>query len=113
MGTKLAGALPQGESNGLAAISRELVELPDKVHVVIALVDCSKITHKVDDGDVIPTARIRRIEAISDAEDGLVLRRILLRQYERRTGKEVLPFALEEDLRSAFGDPEAEDAEKP
>jgi len=103
----LAGALPAGESNGLDAIARELIETPEKVHVVIALVDCSKITTKTDSGDVIPTARVRRIEAITDPEDGHRMRVLLRREYERRTGKTVLPFDLEEDLRKAFGSEES------
>lgn len=104
MSANMAGALPVGEANGLAAIARELVEEPNRVHVVIALVDCSKITTKTDSGDVIPTARIRRIEAIKDLEDGRRMRVLLRREYERRTGKTVLPFELEEDMRKAFGD---------
>jgi hypothetical protein len=101
---KLAASLPNGEGNGLAAIAGELVDTPEKVHVVVALVDCSKITTETDSGDIIPTARIRRIEAINDSADGHHLRKLLRRQYERRTGKTVLPFELEEDLRAAFGD---------
>lgn len=104
MSANLAGSLPAGEANGLAAIARDLVEEPNRVHVVIALVDCSKITTKTDSGDVIPTARIRRIEAIKDLEDGRRMRVLLRREYERRTGKTVLPFELEEDMRRAFGD---------
>ncbi|HEU4422088.1 MAG TPA: hypothetical protein VFR67_06050 [Pilimelia sp.] len=104
MSTKLSSSLPQGEANGLAAIATALAETPETVHVVIALVDCSKITTNVDNGDVIPTARVRRIEAITDPQDGHRLRQLLRRQWERRTGKTVLPFELEDDLRAAFGD---------
>lgn len=109
MSASLAGALPEGEANGLNAIARELVDSPNTVHVVIALVDCSKITTKTDSGDIVPTARIRRIEAIKDPADGHRLRVLLRREWERRTGKTVLPFELEEDMRKAFGeDPGAE-----
>lgn len=104
MSVTLAGALPEGEGNGLAAIARELVENPERVHVVIALVDCSKITTKTDSGDVLPTARIRRIEAITDPEDGHRMRLLLRREYERRTGKAVLPFDFERDMQAAFGE---------
>jgi hypothetical protein len=104
MSTKLSSSLPQGEANGLAAIAAALAETPETVHVVIALVDCSKITTNVDNGDVIPTARVRRVEAITDSSDGHRLRQLLRRQWERRTGKTVLPFELEDDLRAAFGD---------
>lgn len=104
MSANMASALPAGEANGLAAIGREMVEDPNRVHIVIALVDCVKITTKTDSGDVIPTARIRRIEAIKDPEDGRRMRMLLRREWERRTGKTVLPFELEEDMRAAFGD---------
>jgi hypothetical protein len=103
MSANLAGALPQGEANGLAAIARDMIETPERVHVVIALVDCSKITQNTDTGDVIPTARIRRIEAIKDPADGHTMRRLLVREYERRTGKTVLPFEMEQDINEAFG----------
>ena len=41
--TKLASALPKGESNGLEALARELIDSPSSVHVVVALVDCKRI----------------------------------------------------------------------
>jgi hypothetical protein len=100
--TKLAAGLPQGEGNGLIALSRNLIENPHEVHVVIALVDCKKVTTDNDSGEVIPTARIRRIEAIT-ADDRDVAAKMLRRALEKRTGKTVLPFDLEEDLRAAFG----------
>ena len=110
MSATIAGGLPAGEANGLSAISRELVENPERVHVVVALIDCSKITTKVDSGDVVPTARIRRIEAVTDLSDGHRLRALLRREYERRTGQTVLPIELEDDLRAAFGDDPAGEA---
>lgn len=100
--TRLAASLPKGESNGLNAIARALVDVPEHVHVVIALVDCKKFTTDADTGDVEPTARIRRIEAVL-AEDHKIAETMLRRALEKRTGKTVLPFDLEEDLRSAFG----------
>jgi hypothetical protein len=104
MSADLSSSLPTGDGNGLAAIAHELTENPHKVHVVIALVDCVKTTHKTDSGDVIPTARIRRIEAVTDPEDGRRMRVLLRREFERRTGKTVLPFELEEEMRRSFGD---------
>lgn len=104
MGAKLAGKLPSGDANGLAAIAGEMLENPEQVHVVIALVDCSKITTDTDSGDVVPTARVRRIEAIKDPADGRRMRALLRREWERRTGKTVLPFEMEEEMRSAFGE---------
>ena len=100
--TKLTASLPKGDGNGLDALARQLIDTPHDIHVVIALVDCKTITTDNDDGTVEPTARIRRIEAISE-EDRELAARMLRRALERRTGKTVLPFDLEEDMRAAFG----------
>lgn len=100
--TRLGGNLPRGDANGLDALARALIDTPDQVHVVVALVDCKKITTDTDTGDVEPTARIRRIEAIT-ADDRRLASQMLRRALERRTGKTVLPYDLEEDMRAAFG----------
>ena len=101
--TKITSALPGGDANGLTAIARQLIDSPHEVHVVVALVDCKSIKTDNDSGEVIPTARIRRIEALSDREDMALSQKMLRRALERRTGQTVLPFDLEEDLRAAFG----------
>lgn len=101
--TKLTSSLPSGDGNGLEALARVLIDDPHRVHVVIALVDCKKVSTDHDNGNVEPTARIRRIEAIG-AEDASVAQTMLRRALERHTGKVVLPFDLEEDLKAAFGD---------
>lgn len=100
--TRLAGSLPGGDANGLTAIARALIDSPHDVHVVVALVDCksSKVDH--DNGEIVPTARIRRIEVIGDNDKELA-QKMMRRALEERTGKTVLPFDLEEDMRSAFG----------
>lgn len=100
--TKLTSSLPAGDGNGLNAIARALIDSPRDVHVVVALIDCKKITTDNDSGEVEPTARIRRIEAIEAADRDLAAK-MMRRALERRTGKTVLPFDLEEDLRAAFG----------
>ncbi len=100
--TKLASNLPGGDANGLTAIARQLIDAPHDVHVVVALVDCKKTTTDNDSGEIIPTARVRRIEVIDDQDKDLA-QKMLRRALERRTGKAVLPFDLEEDLRAAFG----------
>lgn len=100
--TKLNSQLPKGEGNGLTALARNLIDSPHDVHVVVALVDCKKITTDNDTGEIEPTARIRRIEAITEADRDLAAK-MLRRALEKRTGKTVLPFDLEEDMRAAFG----------
>jgi hypothetical protein len=101
--TKLTSSLPKGEANGLQHLARALLDNPHDVHVVIALVDCKKIDTDVDTGDVEPTARIRRVEAVT-GDDKSVAATMLRRALERRTGQTVLPYDLEEDMRTVFGD---------
>ena len=100
--TKITSSLPGGDANGLVAIARDLIDNPHEIHVVIALVDCKKTTTDNDSGAVEPTARIRRIEVI-DGPDKDLAAKMMRRALEQRTGKTVLPFDLEEDLRAAFG----------
>ena len=105
----LSGRLPSGEANGLAAIVRQLVDDPADVHVLVVLADCVKVTRLVESGDTVPTVRIRRVEAISDGEDRAQMRRLLMREYERRTGQPTLPLDLENDVRAAFDEADPPD----
>lgn len=89
--TKLGSALPKDDGNGLVAISGELIRDPHQVHVVIAVVDCSKLSTDTDTGLVVPTARIRSIEAMK-GEDAELAEQLLRRAYEARTGRNELPF---------------------
>lgn len=98
---RLNATLPAGDGNGLAAISADLVDSPRDLRVVIAIVDCKEIRTNNDTGDVIPVARIRRIEALT-AEDLRAGRSLFRRAYERRTGREALPIDLEEEVQAAF-----------
>lgn len=72
------------------------------MHVVIGIVDCKRSSIDHDSGEIVPTARIRRIEVIGDQDKDLAAK-MMRRALEERTGKTVLPFDLEEDLRAAFG----------
>ncbi|HEY0935895.1 MAG TPA: hypothetical protein VGD91_19415 [Trebonia sp.] len=103
MSVKLASQLPKGTANGVGPIVGELCRDPDHLQVVIAIVDCKEVTTDTDTGDVIPTMRIRRIEAVTGTDKSAV-RRILRRAMERRTGRVELPFEVEQDLAGAFGE---------
>lgn len=105
----LAAALPKGEHNGLAPYARLLADFPRKVRVCVALVDCTKSTLKHGDGTTVATARIKRIELITDEADAKIMSRILLRAFETRTGAVTLPFELEADVKSAFEDIQLDD----
>ncbi len=95
--SKLSNALPSPAANGLDSIDQALIDDPQRVHVVIAIVDCKSTTTDNDTGDIVPTARIRRIEPVGEQDQDAVTR-MLLRQYERRTGAVTLPYEIKEDL---------------
>lgn len=98
----LLGKLPNGDGNGLSAITSAMTKEPGRIRVGIVLFDADRLVEKTDDGDHEIRARIRRIEVITDPEDAGVMERILMRQFERRTGQTTLPFELEQDIREAF-----------
>lgn len=99
--TRLAGNLPKGDGNGLGPIVQQLLSLPHRVHVVVALIDCktTKIDHET--GDMVPTVRVRRIESVLTG-DRTTAKRMLERAYEQRSGQTMLPFELEQDMQAAF-----------
>lgn len=101
MSLTLSGKLPKGEANGLDAIVSALTDKPKGRHVVIAILDTKRLITDVESNDVVPEARIRRIEVIPE-EDMEVAERVLMRAFERRTGKATLPFELEQDVKAAL-----------
>lgn len=74
--TKLAATLPGGDANGLVAIARALIDSPHEIHVAVVLVDCKKTTTDNDSGEVVPTARVRRIEVLGE-QDKLLAQKML------------------------------------
>lgn len=101
MPVKLSAKLPQGNANGLSAISRQLVDNPHRFHALIVLVDCKGTTTDHDSGDVVPTARIRRAEVITPG-DLSVAEKLMRRALETRSGETVLPMELEDEIIAAF-----------
>lgn len=99
--TRLSSRLPKGEPNGLDAIARDLIAEPHRAHIVIAVVDCSKIVTDVDAGDPQPTARIRRIERVITA-DLPHAEQLLRRALEKRSGMATLPLDLEDEITQIF-----------
>lgn len=98
----LSGNLPAGDANGLTTIIRELIDEPKRLHAIIAIVDCRKVTTDSDSGEVIPTVRIRRVEAIRLPADLGAAEQLMRRALERRSGQTVLPLDLEDEMRRAF-----------
>src|SRR5690625_4331190 len=62
--TRLASGLPKGDANGLYAIAHQLLDDPLQRHVVVAVVDCSKITTDTATGARDATVRVLRIEQV-------------------------------------------------
>lgn len=104
MSAKLAGLLPKGDADGLAPITNDLIKHPQRFHVLMVLVDCKSVVTDNDSGDVVPTARIRRIEVIGreDRDDLKAAEKLMRRALERRSGDTVLPLDLEDELSIAF-----------
>jgi hypothetical protein len=102
MGVSVSGRLPDGDGNGLSAIMSDLIREPKKLHVCICILDGKKVTTDADSGETVPTARIRRIEVILDEEDMQLAENLMRRSLDRRTGREALPYDLEQEIRGAF-----------
>lgn len=102
MSVSVSGRLPEGDGNGLSAILSDLIRDPKKLHVCICILDGKKVTTDADSGETVPTARIRRIEVILDEEDMKLAENLMRRSLDRRTGRESLPYDLEEEIRGAF-----------
>lgn len=109
-GIKMAGALPSGRANGLGPIVPDLVHEPSRYKVVLAIVDCKETKRDTDTGEIIPTVRIRRIEAITGL-DRTDAQRLMRRALEKRSGAPMLPLEIEDELgemAAAFVDEDAE-----
>jgi hypothetical protein len=113
--TALGGNLPTGDQNGLNALAAAMISEPNRLRALLVLVDTSKVTRRTDDGEIIATARVRRIEAILPEDFGAA-ERLIRRSLEKRTGATVLPLELEDELNAAFAavdltaDPDAPEA---
>lgn len=101
MSVSLSAKLPAGDGNGLETIVYELNDAT-KIHVCLCLVSGKKGTTDFESGDTVTTARIRRIEPILDDEDRRLAENLMRRALDRRTGREALPYDLEEEIRGAF-----------
>src|SRR5690349_22344274 len=102
MTVSVSGRLPEGDGNGLSAIMSDLIRDPKKLHVCICILDGKKVTTDADSGETVPTARIRRIEVLLDEEDMKLAENLMRRALDRRTGREALPYDLEQEIRAAF-----------
>ena len=98
----LLGKLPTGDGNGLQAIAAEAIKDPKRIRVGIILYDCLDADENFDKGTTTARLRIRRVEDIRTPEHASALQRILMREFETRTGHTTLPMELEEAVEAAF-----------
>lgn len=108
---RLRGSLPKGDANGVDHIAPDLIADPHRFKVLMMIVDCSGVAMNYDTGENVPTARIRRIEAVSPA-DLKFAEQIMRRALEARTGRVVLPLDMEDEVRLAFGQVDPRTGEK-
>lgn len=87
--TKLSPTL--AKAHGLGALDSDLISDPTGRHLVIALVDCSKLMTDTDSGVTEPTVRVLLIEAVTP-EDRRGAAASLRRSAEERHGGTTLPF---------------------
>jgi len=95
------GPLPKGDANGVGVITQALIEQPHRYHVLLCIVDCSKVTTDLDSGESVPLARIRRAEVVTP-DDLKTAEKLIRRSLERRSGTTVLPLEIEDEISSAF-----------
>lgn len=90
---KLTAKLPEDDDNGMGAVARRMVDLPDSTVLVVAVMDTHKLTRDMDTGIVEPTVRIQKIEPLTTDLDIEDAQRLLDAAHVRRTGRNLLPFA--------------------
>lgn len=92
---KLSSKLPgDDEINGLDSLAEQLVQDPEQVVCVLAWLVVPKVTHDVPTGADVPTVEVRRIEPIGTvANTPAAVQQLAAELYERRTGRNPLPFA--------------------
>ena len=94
-GVKLSGSLPQEyDRNGMDKLHTQLVNHPDRRHVVILVIDNLRTTieHGGDDERYTPTAGVLFIEPVTDRDDRATVVEVLARHRAERTGDATLDF---------------------
>lgn len=103
MAVKIASGLPKDSAeNGLVTVTQRAMEHPLNRHLVLAVLDCSKIARDPHTGETDVTMRVRRLEPVApmDVVEG---ERLVRRALEFRSGESVLPIDLEISLDQWFG----------
>ena len=91
---RLRSSLPKGSHNGLAGSAADMfVREPSEMRLPLCLLDAKEIVDDLDSPERIVKVRVRRIE---------VIRRIMLRAHEERTGQMVLEYETEGEITRIF-----------
>jgi hypothetical protein len=95
----------QSHMDGLGAIAEELAKNPLQARIIVATVECTRVTHNVKDGTDVPTVRLTAVE-VCEGTDAVTVSTIMERLYAGRTGRDDLPQSL-------FDPPQPDDEEQP
>lgn len=84
---KLSPTLPKPDTqrNGLERIAKELIEAPDRQHIVVAVVDSNSLTIDHTTHGRLPSVRVLQIEPILSTADAQVAYAMLDKAYTKRT----------------------------
>lgn len=102
--TKVSGALPKDDGDGLSQYGARFVKYPEQPVVVVAVLTPQSITTKVKTGEREATLGVLHIERV-DPEDMDLAATLVRTAYERRAGfgdMEQLPLDLKDKLDDMF-----------
>jgi hypothetical protein len=108
----LSGAQPEEATNGLLAHSKEFLDHPKELRLIVAVVSSSKTVENHDKNDTYPTVRIRHWEIVPDADKKAVAD-VLGRALADRTGMMELPLEPGAEAPSADEFPDDESFNSP
>jgi hypothetical protein len=83
----------QSHMDGLGAIADELAKEPLRPRIIVATVECTRVTHNVQDGTDTPTVKLTAVEVV-DGADAVTVSGMMERLYAKRTGRDDLPASL-------------------
>lgn len=108
MSVKLAAKLPDIDRNGLDQLQGALVRRPEDRHLIVAVVDCGRITTEIVDGEQIPTptARVQFVEPVRDRDDINTILEVIGRTRAQRVDDATLDFdfGVADPLKAAAAD---------
>lgn len=105
---KIASKLPDTSRNGLIAAAPEMIDNPGQLRVALVVLATTGVEEDFEKQTVTAKTQIRRIEVVT-GDDLAVAKKLLLRAADLREGKDVLPYATEEEIETIFASFVADD----